>query len=165
MSIFDNMSPGEISNIFDIGAPQYGTQAPNLWGSSIIEEEQFPSVRPEIPEPPSLSSGQSDMSGFASAGLTPPPLPPMQGMPAIPDMSRPAQAGAPLQNPGIQGMPQPGLANRPGDSTPTQNPDPMQQIGGLMSMALAGDPHKYAREKTEPELGALMQYLQQLGAV
>ena len=77
MSIFDNMSPDQIAGIFDIGASPYGTSANPLERGYYpgIEQEQFPELGLQPPEMPSLSSGQSDVSGFANFGMTPPPLP------------------------------------------------------------------------------------------
>lgn len=165
MSIFDNMDPGQISGMFDIGASPYGTQSQPGGYFPGIEEDYFGNREPQIPQPPG-GSGRSDVSGFANFGMTPPPLPPMQPMPNIPDFSEPSQAMAPQQFQGFQGipdMPRPGLADTPNPIQPNQNPDPMQQIAGLMAMM--GDPHKYAREKSAPQQGGLMAYLNQLGVV
>lgn len=151
-SIFDygmDYEPG----MFNIGAQSAG--------NSIFSANQS-----NEPVMPNLSSGQRDVSGFANYGMTPPPLPPMQSMPSIPDFSQPDQALAPQQPQGFQGippMPRPGLADAPGNSQPNQNPNPMEQIAGLMAMM--GDPHKYARENTAMPQGGLMGYLQQLGVV
>ena len=45
--------------------------------------------------------------------------------------------------------------------------DPMQQIQGIMGMALAGDPHRAAKEDPFMQMpqGGLMQYLMSLGAL
>lgn len=170
MSIFDNMSPDQIAELLsmdngglDLTMAGQTRQNPSIWDMpnlpTIMDEKP-----PLVPPTPPSSFKPGDVSGFANYGMKPPQLPVGQGMlsmPGVQDASRPAQPGSPIVNPGLQSppsMPRPGLANMPNPSMQQSLPNPMQQIGNIMSMI--GNPNK---ENKQSSAGGLMSYLKSLG--
>ncbi len=84
-------------NIFEQGYPSLGGESPkqgypSLGGESPEETfmKMYRQPQQEIPQPPNMSNGQKDMSGFANYGMTPPPLQdPMAQMKSLMSMNQP----------------------------------------------------------------------------